>query len=160
MKIKKKKKQFNFRNNKGFVGIDTSIAIIILLIVIPTLTAMIYNVNKENNSIKRKSQSLNFATNTMEIAKGMDYDTLTIDNLETEIANYYASEGTITNSDTSDGKLIINKDSINYNLELNIKDYNEVDNSYPSGDLKYVTVNVYYILGGKQQNIELSERVG
>ena len=34
------------KNNKGFVGVDTSIAIIILLIFIPTITAMIYNINK------------------------------------------------------------------------------------------------------------------
>ena len=38
------------KNNKGFVGVDTSIAIIILLIFIPTITAMIYNINKENKN--------------------------------------------------------------------------------------------------------------
>ena len=45
----------NLKNNKGYVGIDASIAVLILLIIIPTIAGMIYNVNKTNNLIDRKS---------------------------------------------------------------------------------------------------------
>ena len=69
------------KNNKGFVGVDTSIAIIILLIFIPTITAMIYNINKENKNVERKSQALNFAVNVMETAKGIGTKDLTLENM-------------------------------------------------------------------------------
>ena len=37
----------NLKKNNGFVGVDISVAVIILLILVPTITGMIYNINKK-----------------------------------------------------------------------------------------------------------------
>ena len=104
------------KNNKGFVGVDTSIAIIILLIFIPTITAMIYNINKENKNVERKSKALNFAVNVMETAKGIGMKDLTLENMEKEITNLYSAE-IQQNSNTNKTQYIyrINKGILNVN---------------------------------------------
>lgn len=145
-----------FKNNKGFVGIDTSIAIMILVILIPTITAIIYNINKENKSIERKSQALNSAINVMETAKGMDVNDLNLENLENEITNFYASDAILANTDLTDGIINIKKDKINYNLEITIQDYNEKDETVPKGVVKEVKVIVTYLVGGKEESIDLA----
>lgn len=149
MKIKK---------NKGFVGVDTSIAIIILLIFIPTITAMIYNINKENKNVERKSQALNFAVNAMETAKGIAMQDLTLENMEKGITNLYSTE-IQQNSNMTDGIINISKDNVNYNLTITIQDYNEIDNTVAQNKAKQVKVIVTYLSGGKEQKIELSTAI-
>lgn len=149
MKIKK---------NKGFVGVDTSIAIIILLIFIPTITAMIYNINKENKNVERKSQALNFAVNVMETAKGIAMQDLTLENMEKGITNLYSTE-IQQNSNMTDGIINISKDNVNYNLTITIQDYNEIDNTVAQNKAKQVKVIVTYLSGGKEQKIELSTAI-
>lgn len=145
-----------FRNNKGFVGIDTSIAIMILVILIPTITAIMYNINKENKSIERKSQALNFAINVMETSKGMEVKDLSLENLETEITDFYGSDAILANTDLTDGIINIKKDKINYNLEITIQDYNEKDETVHEGVVKEVKVIVTYLVGGKEEAIDLA----
>ena len=146
------------KNNKGFVGVDTSIAIIILLIFIPTITAMIYNINKENKNVERKSQALNFAVNVMETAKGIGTKDLTLENMEKEITNLYSAE-IQQNSNTTDGIINISKDDVNYNLTITIQDYNEIDDTVAQNKAKPVKVIVTYLSGGKEQKIELSTAI-
>ena len=146
------------KNNKGFVGVDTSIAIIILLIFIPTITAMIYNINKENKNVERKSQALNFAVNVMETAKGIGTKDLTLENMEKEITNLYSDE-IQQNSNTTDGIINISKDDVNYNLTITIQDYNEIDDTVAQNKAKQVKVIVTYLSGGKEQKIELSTAI-
>lgn len=147
------------KNNKGFVGVDTSIAIIILLIFIPTISAIIYNINKENNNVQRKAQALNFAVNVMEIAKGIEPKELTMEKLETEITEFYKLDTAISNTNMTDGTINITKDKISYNLILSIKDYNEIDNTVEQNKAKQVKVIVTYLSGGKEQKIELETAV-
>lgn len=146
------------KNNKGFVGVDTSIAIIILLIFIPTITAMIYNINKENKNVERKSKALNFAVNVMETAKGIGMKDLTLENMEKEITNLYSTE-IQQNSNTTDGIINISKDDVNYNLTITIQDYNEIDDTVAQNKAKQVKVIVTYLSGGKEQKIELSTAI-
>ena len=146
------------KNNKGFVGVDTSIAIIILLIFIPTITAMIYNINKENKNVERKSQALNFAVNVMETAKVIGTKDLTLENMEKEITNLYSAE-IQQNSNTTDGIINISKDDVNYNLTITIQDYNEIDDTVAQNKAKQVKVIVTYLSGGKEQKIELSTAI-
>ena len=64
----------NFKSNKGYTGADISIALIILLIFIPTIGAIIFNITLANNNTKRKVVAMNFATSILELAKETDYD--------------------------------------------------------------------------------------
>ena len=61
----------NYKKNKGYIATDALIAIMIILIIIPTLTGMIYNISKTENAINRKTQAINIAVNAMEVAKGL-----------------------------------------------------------------------------------------
>lgn len=144
------------KNNKGFVGVDATIAIIILLIFIPTISAMIYNINKENKSIERKSQALNFAVNVMETTKKIELQDLSLEKIETEIINYYNEGVIISNTELTDGIINIAKDNINYNLTITIQDYSEINNTVDENRAKWVKVVVTYLVGGNEQNIELA----
>lgn len=62
------------RNNNGFTGIDLSIALIVLLIFIPVLFEIIYNLKKVNQSVDRESTALNIAVEVLEKNKLEQYE--------------------------------------------------------------------------------------
>ena len=64
------------RNNNGFTGIDVSIALIVLLIFIPMLFEIIYNLKKVNQSVNRESTALDIAVNVIEDTKLQQYDSI------------------------------------------------------------------------------------
>ena len=133
----------SLKSEKGFIGVDISIALMIFLILMAGITGMIYNINKENNSIKRKSQALNFAISAVETAKGIDVSSLEISGLESELNSCYTnSNAVVTNTSLNDSFLSLKKDSVSYNVELSIVDYNEIDGNIEAGTAKQVTVNV------------------
>ena len=43
-----------FKKNSGFAGIDISISMIIILIFIPTIFGIVYNIQKIKADVKRK----------------------------------------------------------------------------------------------------------
>ena len=145
----------NLKKNEGYVGIDISVALIILLILVPIITGMIYNINKENNNLERKSQALNFAVNVMETSKGIELEELEISNLEQEVSTYF-KDVEITNTNYNDGVLICTKDSVTYELKIEIKDYSEIDDTIEENKAKKVSVVVTYLVGGDEQSIDLS----
>lgn len=146
----------NLKKNNGYVGIDLSIALIVLLILIPAITGMIYNLNKENKSLERKSQALNFAINVMETAKGIEFSELEVAKLEEELYTYYQGDIDITNSSLDDGLMTLDKDSVSYNLKLEIIDYSQIETNVAENKAKKVSIVVTYLLGGKEQTVELN----
>ena len=60
----------NLREEKGFTGIDISIAVIIILIFIPTIFGVIYNSSKSRQIANRQATSINKAVEILEEAKG------------------------------------------------------------------------------------------
>ena len=66
-----------FKKNSGFAGIDISISMIIILIFIPTIFGIVYNIQKINADVKRKSTAVNIATNVLEIVKSEAYSDIT-----------------------------------------------------------------------------------
>lgn len=66
------------KNNKGFSLIDSAIALVLLLIFIPTLGGIIYSIKKTDNSIIRKSHAVDTATDIIEMAKSVEYDKITL----------------------------------------------------------------------------------
>lgn len=63
-----------FKKDKGYVGIDITVSILLIVVIIPTIAGMIFNINKSNNSIKRKTQASSIAAAVMENAKILTYD--------------------------------------------------------------------------------------
>ena len=66
----------NLRKNNGFAGIDISISMIIILIFIPTIFGIVYNIGKNNEEVTRKATAVGIATNVLEIAKKESYENI------------------------------------------------------------------------------------
>jgi len=148
-----------FKNNKGYVGIDASMSLIILLIIVPTLVGMIYNVNKTNNLIDRKTQAISIAVNTIETAKGIEIADLTSEEVITELKQIYPA------IDETDSTLTID-DKDTYKIEVEIKDYADTEEAeqretetgieIQSGKVKIVKVIVTFKSGKDIEKIELT----
>ena len=89
-----------FKKNSGFAGIDISISMIIILIFIPTIFGIVYNIQKINADVKRKSTAVNIATNVLEIVKSEAYSDITAsgNKLNTDIKKKYEAS-TYKNTD-------------------------------------------------------------
>ena len=89
-----------FKKNSGFAGIDISISMIIILIFIPTIFGIVYNIQKINADVKRKSTAVNIATNVLEIVKSEAYSDITTsgNKLNTDIKKKYEAS-TYKNTD-------------------------------------------------------------
>ena len=150
----------NLRKNGGFIGLDVSAAVIILLVAIPIITGMIYNITSLNNDTKRKSQAINIAVNSLEIAKGIDIDKLNIKKLSEEIIKSY--DEYINEEEQTDEKdvIILRMDDITYKLKIDVVDYKEKNRKDPENveynKVKTVSVDVIYKLGDKKKDIYLN----
>ena len=160
------------KNNKGYVGIDASVAVLILLILVPTIVGMIYNSNKTNSLIDRKTQAINISINTIEAMKGIGVDVIndTTKNIETELATSLSSIYTlngeipisktdVNNVNTING-LSLTKDDNTYKITVEIQDYADTTEgkaqSAQQGYVKIVRAIVEYKFGKEIENVELS----
>ena len=171
------------KNNKGYVGIDASIAVLVLLIIVPTIAGLIYNVNKSNNLIDRKSEAISIAVNTIETIKGIGVSSFNADSFDetiivTRLNNIYTEEiNSHLNSDektvttetdgtkTIDG-LILEKGENTYTIKIQIQDYantqaaqdreNATGVEVKSECVKQIKVIVGFRTGKQQKDIELN----
>ena len=132
----------DLKNNKGYTGVDISIAMIILMIFIPTVFAISYSIQKTSNEVKRKSEAISIATDILESAKGMSFENLESMEEEENIS------------------LLEEKYSKDVSFDINI----EVENYYPEElndedrmDLvKKIKITVTYPVGNKTKSIDIS----
>ena len=132
----------DLKNNKGYTGVDISIAMIILMIFIPTVFAISYSIQKTSNEVKRKSEAISIATEILESAKGMSFENLESMEEEENIS------------------LLEEKYSKDVSFDINI----EVENYYPEEvneedrmDLvKKIKITVTYPIGNKTKSIDIS----
>ena len=136
------------KNNKGYVGVDVSISILILLIIIPTLTGMIYNVKKTKNGIDRKSQAINIAINSIEAIKGLGIDEATKEKTLDKIKEIYPGFDTVQET------LVINNNT--YKIEINIQDYTDTDDGNAIGATEGIVKIAKVIVSYKSGSVDLS----
>lgn len=152
----------NFKKNNGFTGIDISISMIIILIFIPTIFGIVYNIQKINADVKRKSAAVNIATNVLEIVKSEKYSDIvtTESKLTTDIKRKY-EESTYKNTEKEEtGYSYIyykttGEKGEHYQIQVGIKNY------YPSDVdredyVKQVKVRVFYPYGNNVKDIDIS----
>ena len=142
----------NLKQNKGVVGVDIAIALIVLMILIPLITGLIFNVNSSSNSAKTKSQALNIAVNTLEIANEIDISELTEENVILKISEMY---GDNTLEQVSDG-LLLEIINITYKLQVFITDYSETNVDAQSNVVKTVKAQVTYNVSNEEESIDIS----
>lgn len=140
----------NFRKNKGYVGIDASIGVLILLIIVPTLVGMIYNVNKTNSFIDRKTEAISIAVNTLEAAKGIsNLENVTQQNIGISLKQIYGGDFDIE-------EFTLTKNDNTYKIQVNIKDYKQINETAIQDKVKIVTVTVEFKNGNEKKSIDLS----
>lgn len=129
MKIKKE---------KGFTGIDITIAIVIFIIFISIVTVMFSNVSKTSKEIKRKSEATQITIRAIETMKNIDFEelvnTLTIEDIE----RITAEEINLPNG---------------YELVISVD-----DSKYPDA-IKIITAEVRYKNGKNFENIKIETLV-
>lgn len=168
------------KNNRGYVAIDASIAVLVLLIIVPTIAGMIYNVNKTNNLIERKNEAISIAINTIETVKGIgvhgDINETVIKDKLSEIYTF-AEDNTFTSENINDEATefddkinsiqgTLTKDENTYKIQIHIQDYantqEAIDKKNNTGIevidelIKIVKVKVTFKSGNQQKDIELN----
>ena len=154
----------NFKSNKGYTGADISIALIILLIFIPTIGAIIFNITLANNNTIRKVNAMNFATSILEIAKETDYDKLKLENTEEkeEFLDKINEKFGIT---SENGEFSLkDENNTSYKVKVTITKYidtEEYASSHDSTDekkdlVKTITTEVEYPIGNETKKVNVS----
>lgn len=173
MLIKKEGKDMNLRNNKGYTGVDISVAMIIILIFIPTIFAVVNNIQRLNAKAERQANAVNIATDILEIAKSLNYDGVETVISETDpdtkkafITSLNAKYGTPTYeaiaSDTVEDKYryvyysYSGEKNVHYRIQIGVLNY-EPENVQSSADLvKKIKVTVTYPIEKNTKNIDIS----
>lgn len=152
----------NIRKNKGYVMADITIAVIILLILVPVIMGLVYNIEVNKRGTEAKSEAINIAVNALEAAKGIDISTLDVENIfQNMIENVYKDGKMIEKEKNENGQIVkygvINLEKGNYELYLTVIDYGD-DESHNAekNKVKTVTAIVKYKSSGKNQEINLS----
>lgn len=121
----------NLRKNKGFTGIDISITMLIILIFIPTIFGISYNIQKTNHSIERESEAIDIMVLYLENAKSQNFD------------------------DIQEENITCTRNKVNYKVAINVS----YPSSYVEGEeyyAKIVKVTVEYPVGNSTKALDMS----
>ena len=148
----------NLRNNKGYVMTDASIAVIILLILVPTIMGIVYSINATRRETEAKSEAISIATNAVEAAKGITLANLNEEAVLNSLVAWFEQDAE-RNMTISNSKGIIKTDKATYELTMSVIDYADTENvpdDVISNKVKTVTAKVKYRIRGTDQEISLS----
>ena len=167
----------NLKNNKGYTGVDVSVAIIIIMLFIPTIFGMTYNINKTKANITKKSYASQIATKILNIAKTTEYEKLsegfnedptddTSNFLNKLISIYGELDSSNTYNDISQDNSYqycyfhtTGENGEMYEIQVGVKDFypaNNNANEVEKDILKKVKVRVAYSSGAKLEKFEIS----
>lgn len=149
----------NFKSNKGYTGIDISIAMIIILIFIPTIFGIVYNLQKARARTEREAIAINIATDVLEIAKSLNYSEVFISNENSEfktlLNNKYSN---LQNSNNTVNCNYSDVNNIHYKIQVTVSNYYPADiEVQDQNDLvKQITAEVMYPVGNSTKSINIS----
>lgn len=145
----------NLRNNKGFVTEDVAIAIIILLILVPVVMGIVFNINSSKNTGDVKTDAINILTNTIETAKGITLDdNFTENKIIDEVKKLYGLTGQPTTN-----PIIIKTSKASYELKVQVVDYADDQTNHQGATrnmVKIVKASIKYKAGGEEKTMDLS----
>ena len=149
----------NFKNNKGYTGIDISIAMIIILVFIPTIFGIVYNLQKIRSRTERETIAVNIATDVLEIARSLNYSEVFISNENSEfktlLNNKYSN---MQNSNNTVNCNYSDVNNIHYKIQVTVSNYYPADiEVQDQNDLvKQITAEVMYPVGNSTKSINIS----
>ena len=153
-------KKTRFNGNKGFAASDALIAISIIALFSGLIASISYNLYLTNSNIKRMSIANNYISEVFEYANKIYYDEVTQQNL-TKYFNdkYYYSEGNVPKQ-KPEAKIREMPDEVlntPFKILLDITNYNQTEGNTDKLDLvKQIKMTVEYVIGNKQQKIEMT----
>ena len=106
----------NVKSQKGFTGIDITIAIIVITLFVSIISVVFYNITISSKKIERKTEATYIAQDVIEKIKALNYD----DVIETEgtepveISEYKKSDTLIIDNKEYDSA---------YTIEIKVKKY-------------------------------------
>lgn len=147
----------DLKNNKGFVGIDISIAVIVLLILVPTIMGIVFNINSTQNVADIKTEAMNIAINALEAAKGLGLQGLnSAEEGKEEKSIIDEMKLMYSFSEANDNSMVITTSKASYRLVVTVKDYSEDHEGADRGIIKTVTASVTYKAKGEEKTLDLS----
>ena len=120
------------KSNKGVALYDVIIAIIVLSLFVGLIGTLFYQIVYNNGLIKYNAIATHFAVRVAE-----DIDKISYENVTSQYLNNY-----ISNATNSDNTKIYNLPE-DFNITVNVRNYNENDNS-KEDILKIATIEVSY----------------
>lgn len=142
----------NLRSNKGFTGVDITVAIIIISIFAGVIAILFYNYNITSQEIERKSKATEYAVAVIEKIKNTSFESSNVyvsdeKNLK-EYNNYLSLDAFKINelNDAEDG----------YNVKVTITDYSNLKTGATSNILKKVDVVVGYKVGNQDESVPIT----
>ena len=159
----------NLKNNKGYTGTDILIATLVIMVFLPTIVSLIYNIQKNQNQTERKTYALNLATNVLEIAKSSDITKMNTSDEVTETNNDFYNRLKTTYSLSAED-LTKTGNTITYGTEdangnqykiktaiKDYKDYHVTNKDFINPNIiKKITTTVEYRVGNDTKTIEIS----
>jgi len=146
----------NVKSQKGFTGIDITIAIIVITLFVSIISVVFYNITISSKKIERKTEATYIAQDVIEKIKALNYD----DVIETkgtepvEISEYKKSDTLIIDNKEYDSA---------YTIEIKVKKYVPNSNGQENNDsndlVKIINVNVLYKIGKEVENVELTTTI-
>ena len=157
----------NFRNNRGYTGIDISVAMIIILIFIPTIFGIVYNIQRINGRAERQSNAVNIATDILEIAKSLNYNDVNISDsglLKTQLENKYTSSSQNAEIDVLENEYeylyftYVGENEVHYRIQVGILKYfpEGIEKTDENDLVKKIKVTVTYPVGKNTKKVEIS----
>lgn len=139
----------NLKEEKGIAGIDIAISLIVITVFVSIIAVLMFNIQKNEEEIKRKSEATSYAIDILEEIKGQGFAILPSagTNKITGYEDKYITE---------DGQ----EKATPYYQEVTVKDYSELeqnkDKDVEAEVLKIVTVKVSYKSGKNTESVEIS----
>ncbi len=124
----------NWKNQKGYTGIDIAISVVVLFIGITLIATLSYTVNITAKEIEWKSMATEIAVEEIEMIK----NTITLENINT------------LPTDTKETS------KTGFFKTIEVQDYADINTNKIRGVVKKVTVKIQYKFKKQEQTIALS----
>jgi len=134
------------RKEKGFTGVDIIISIFVITIFVAIIGNLIINVNLNNKSIERRTIATSYAIQEIEKIKSLKYQ------------EQYNNKGLKGKEILEQKEIYQNEKFTGYNKTIYIEDYISIiqNGEKEPNIVKQITIEISYLLGNKNQTVELS----
>lgn len=144
-------------NEKGITGIDLTIAVILIMMLLSVILALFYNNYLNSQATKRNAEANTFVTNLFTYAETLDYAEVTETTLRTYINSEFGKYNVVAQENEGDTENNLNNHSYSmYVTVTNYKDMPENQGKDLQDYIKLIQVKVSYNVGNKIDSEEFS----